>query len=100
MSERIHGAVTQIGPSLAPKLEVTRGQNVGETYKVKLKTRLGRELDNDIVLTDPRISRYHAQISMEAGEWTLTDLGSSNLTYLNGMTIDEPKVIQVGARLG
>ena len=54
MAEDFHGSVTQVGPSIAPKLEVTRGDNIGETYKVKLTTRIGREQDNDIILLDPK----------------------------------------------
>jgi TolB protein len=84
---------------MAPKLEVTRGENVGETFKVKLTTRIGRERDNDIVILDPKMSRYHAQISMEAGHWLLADLGSSNRTFLNGVAINEPTPLQEGDRI-
>ncbi len=100
MAENVHHQVTQVGPSVAPELEVTRGNNVGETYKVKLKTSIGRERDNDIVLIDPRISRYHAQISLEAGQWIVIDLGSSNRTYVNGTAITGPTVLQTGDRIG
>jgi len=99
MDEKQHGAATQVGPSMAPKLEVTQGENAGETFKVKFTTRIGRERDNDIVIVDPKISRYHAQISMEAGQWTLTDLGSSNRTYLNGEAVTEPTPLQPGDRI-
>ena len=74
MEERQHGAATQVGPSMAPKLEVIRGENVGKIYKIKLNTRIGREQDNDVVILDPKMSRYHAQILMEAGQWLLTTL--------------------------
>ncbi len=84
---------------MAPKLEVTKGENAGETYRVKLKTTIGRERDNDIVLADPNISRYHAQIAVEGGKWILTDLGSSNHTYLNGTTVTEPTVLHSGDRI-
>lgn len=99
MAENFHGSVTQIGPSLAPTLEVTRGENIGETYKVKLTTRLGRERDNDIVLLDPKISRHHARITMENGEWLLTDLGSANQTFLNGAAITGPTPLRPGDRI-
>lgn len=100
MEEREHGAATQVGPSMAPKLEVTRGENVGETFKVRLTTRIGRERDNDVVILDPKMSRYHAQISMEAGQWLLADLGSSNRTFLNGVAINEPMPLHGGDRIG
>lgn len=99
MDDRESGAITQVGPSMAPKLEVTKGENAGETFKVKLKTTIGRERDNDIVLVDPNVSRYHAQIAVEDGKWILTDLGSSNHTYLNGTTITVPTMLHSGDRI-
>ncbi|MCL4303704.1 MAG: PD40 domain-containing protein [Anaerolineae bacterium] len=99
MEEKQHGAATQVEPSRAPRLEVIRGENVGETFKVKLTTRIGRERDNDIVILDPKMSRYHAQISMEAGQWLLADLGSSNRTFLNGVAISEPTPVKEGDRI-
>ncbi len=100
MTKDFHGSATQVGPSMAPKLEVTRGDNIGETYKVKLITRIGRERDNDIVLLDPKISRYHAQLSLESGQWTLTDLGSANRTYIEGAPITEPVPLEGNERIG
>jgi S-DNA-T family DNA segregation ATPase FtsK/SpoIIIE len=99
MEERQQGAAAQTGSSIAPNLEVIRGENVGETYKVRLTTRIGRERDNDVVILDPKMSRYHAQISMDAGRWMLADLGSSNHTYLNGVAINEPTPLQAGDRI-
>ncbi|MFN8459967.1 MAG: FHA domain-containing protein, partial [Anaerolineae bacterium] len=96
MDERRHGIATQAGPSMGPRLEVIRGENVGKTYKVKLTTRIGREQDNDVVILDAKMSRYHAQIAIEGGQWRLTDLGSSNHTYLNGVIITEPTALKPG----
>ena len=51
-------------------------------YPVKL----GRESDNNIILEDPLkiISRSHAKIVNAEGLVQVSDLGSSNFTYLNG----------------
>ncbi len=44
---------------------------------------IGREDDNDLVIHDRTISRYHAAIFAEGGgDYTVSDLGSSNGTYL------------------
>lgn len=96
MDDRRHGIATQAGPSMGPRLEVVRGENAGRTYKVKLTTRIGREQDNDVVILDAKMSRYHAQIAIEGGQWRLTDLGSSNHTYLNGVMITEPTPLKPG----
>ncbi|MEW5960856.1 MAG: FHA domain-containing protein [Chloroflexota bacterium] len=44
--------------------------------------RIGRELDNDIVLTDARSSRYHAEIRRQADGLQIKDLNSANGTLL------------------
>ena len=48
---------------------------------------VGRLADCDVVLTDRGASRKHAQLRFRDGEWTITDLGSTNGTRLNGQTI-------------
>ncbi len=78
---------------MAPKLEVTQGQNVGTRHRVKLLTRIGREVDNDVVLTDTKVSRYHAEISFERGQWLIRDLGSYNRTYVNGGEVVQPTML-------
>jgi hypothetical protein len=48
---------------------------------------IGRLADCDVVLKDKGASRKHAQLKLRDGAWTLTDLGSTNGTRLNGQTI-------------
>jgi hypothetical protein len=48
---------------------------------------IGRLADCDVVLTDKGASRKHAQLKQRNGTWTITDLGSTNGTRLNGQTI-------------
>ena len=50
---------------------------------------IGRESDNDIVLDDSRVSRYHAKIELSGEVWYARDLGSKNGVYLNGERIDK-----------
>jgi pSer/pThr/pTyr-binding forkhead associated (FHA) protein len=52
-------------------------------------TRLGRALDNDIVLDDASISRYHAVIEARNGGYVVRDLGSHNGTWLGDTRITE-----------
>jgi hypothetical protein len=48
---------------------------------------VGRLAECDVVLKDKGASRKHAQLRFRDGAWTLTDLGSTNGTRLNGQTI-------------
>ena len=41
----------------------------------------------DVLLNDPKVSRIHARIHMEEGKYYLTDLNSTNGTYLNGVQL-------------
>ncbi|MCB0213390.1 MAG: FHA domain-containing protein [Anaerolineae bacterium] len=43
----------------------------------------GRELDNDLVLTDPRSSRHHAEFRRTGNVWEVRDLDSANGTLVN-----------------
>ena len=94
-----HNDSTVVGPSLVPKLEVLRGDGRGTVYTLKFKTRLGRESDNDIILSDPKVSRYHCQVTFEDGKWTLTDLGSANGTLHNGMPVSVPQTLTHGSQI-
>jgi ABC-type multidrug transport system ATPase subunit len=50
--------------------------------------RIGRSPDNDLVVDDLMVSRYHAELrKMPAGGYEITDLGSHNGTYVNGSRI-------------
>jgi len=57
--------------------------------KVKGRLSIGRSENNDIVLTEARVSRNHALISWRESDkqFIVTDLGSSNGTFLNGSKI-------------
>jgi pSer/pThr/pTyr-binding forkhead associated (FHA) protein len=45
---------------------------------------IGRSNESTIVLSDPMVSRSHARISLEKGQWILEDLGSANGTISDG----------------
>jgi hypothetical protein len=50
---------------------------------------LGRGLDNDIILEDTRVSRNHAQLRYRMRRFWVTDLNSTNGTFVNGERISE-----------
>jgi adenylate cyclase len=47
------------------------------------RIRLGRGSDNDVVLPDVSVSRYHAEIRRETSGWVVQDLKSTNGVELN-----------------
>jgi hypothetical protein len=61
---------------------------------LKLTLSIGRAPDNDVVLTDAKVSRYHSRIYKSAGKWHLVDLRSTHGTKLNGVLVKEPVLIK------
>ncbi len=45
---------------------------------------IGRRLDNDLLVDDPRVSRHHAQLRAIKNRYVLFDLNSSGGTFING----------------
>ncbi|MBE9076877.1 adenylate/guanylate cyclase domain-containing protein [Romeria aff. gracilis LEGE 07310] len=61
---------------------------------------VGRNDDNNLVLSDQWISRNHAMIqSMESGEFYLIDLGSRNGSFINGRRVTVPVPLHSGDML-
>jgi len=48
---------------------------------------IGRTPDNDIAIDHPLISRHHARLEKWDSRWTITDLQSTNGTYVNGRRV-------------
>ncbi len=49
---------------------------------------IGRDASNDLVLDNPSVSRFHAQIERVGQRYRVRDLRSSNGTFVNGVRID------------
>ena len=77
-------------PKEKPK---NKAENLQERLRTQGKLRIGRKADNDIVLSDPTVGRYHAELSYENDEYWLTDLDSLNGTYVNGERLKGRKQI-------
>jgi uncharacterized protein YkwD len=60
------------------------------------ETTIGSDPANQIVLGEPTISRRHAIIRRSGRRFTVTDLESSNGTFLNGRRIAKPARVQPG----
>jgi hypothetical protein len=72
-----------------PTLVLLLDEEAVKTVRIDRRVRIGRQADNDLVITDPGVSRHHAEIINENGTCTLHDLGSTNGTYVNGSVTTE-----------
>ncbi len=50
---------------------------------------IGRKLDNQLVIDDPRVSRSHAQIRAIKGRYVIFDLNSTGGTFINGQRVSQ-----------
>ncbi len=50
---------------------------------------IGRRVENTIVLDDPRISRYHAELRAVKGRYVLYDLDSKGGSFVNGVRVTQ-----------
>lgn len=57
---------------------------------------IGREAGNAIVINDAEVSRKHTQFVFQGGKYIVTDLGSTNGTFVNGQRLTGQHILQPG----
>ncbi|MGW0778386.1 FHA domain-containing protein [Streptomyces sp. NPDC002835] len=59
--------------------------------------RIGRALENELVVSDLQVSRHHAEFTAHPdGRFEIRDLGSHNGTYVNGQPIAKSGTVLIG----
>jgi len=76
----------QVTTGLIGILWVKDGNRRGHIYKIKDNTVISRR-EGDLILDDPKVSNPHAKFTVEEGQFTVWDFGSSNGTFVNGERI-------------
>ena len=82
---------------MAAFLIVQRGEDIGRRFDLDTtQLTVGRGSDNDMVLNDPMVSRYHAVVKRQGNGHLVIDLGSSNPVVINDQVCEpgEPRVLQ------
>jgi predicted component of type VI protein secretion system len=73
------------------------GPTPGKTIQLtKPELSIGRDLSNDIVISDADVSRKHARLVQQGESYLLEDLGSTNGTFVNGNRLTAPQTLQSG----
>ncbi|HEY8924099.1 MAG TPA: ATPase, T2SS/T4P/T4SS family [Polyangia bacterium] len=83
-------------------IKLTITEKGGETKALsfdKSEVMIGRVQGNDIVLSKGNISKRHTKIESSAGQLTVSDMKSTNGTYVNGRKIAEPTAVRGGDKI-
>lgn len=79
---------------------IQNGPLAGREVPIRLPVvRIGRAAGNDVVIPDDSVSATHARLEFEAGAWRITDLESTNGTYVEGVRLapEVPTPLAYGA---
>ena len=82
------------------KLILESGTESGTEYLLeKDELYLGRDVNNDIVINDPEVSRRHARITRIGEDYYFEDLGSTNGTFILGQRLSSPALLLPNAKI-
>jgi phosphoserine phosphatase RsbU/P len=91
------------GSGVFPMLVMVQGNEQRNIVLNRTPFSVGRKVDKDLVIADPRVSRDHALIVLEEDGFYLVDQGSKHGTFINGERIQRQKLerndrLEFGAR--
>lgn len=81
------------------KLVLLQGGSATAYPLVDLPVQIGRHPDCEVQLDSNMVSRYHARVSDESGNFMLEDLGSGNGTFVNSRKIEGLTELKNGDRV-
>ena len=82
------------------RLMARTGPVAGNVYPLEAQEiYIGRDLNNDIVINDPEVSRRHARLFVQGSSYVIEDLGSTNGSMVNGQRIVGPYNLNSGEEI-
>ncbi|MFD3487758.1 FHA domain-containing protein [Streptomyces sp. NPDC058665] len=92
-----HGGPGSGGAAGAPPVYGDRSPTTFHQVALGRVMRIGRALENELVVSDLQVSRLHAEFtSTPDGRFQIRDLGSHNGTYVNGQPIPKSGTALIG----
>ena len=87
----------KVSPATRVFLRIVDGPAAGETFEVgRAGATMGRSPENQIQKNDEKLSRRHAGIEFRDGSFWLSDLRSSNGTFVNQNRLNAPHRLRSG----
>ncbi|AXG77154.1 ABC transporter ATP-binding protein/permease [Streptomyces paludis] len=85
------------GGAGAPQVYGDRSPTTFHHFSLGRVMRIGRALENELVVSDLQVSRHHAEFTATPdGRFEIRDLGSHNGTYVNGQPIAKSATVLLG----
>ncbi len=82
-------------------LEVVEGPDAGRVFPLPPgEPQLIGRSSEALLITDPTVSRRHAELTPDGDRWYLRDIASSNGTFLNGRRLEGRIAIRTGDEIG
>lgn len=79
------------------RLVMRSGPSLGKIFMLeKPELFVGRDLNNEVVINDPEVSRRHARLFIQGNNYFIEDLGSTNGTFIAGQRLAGPYLLRVG----
>src|SRR5438309_4535172 len=99
----ITGSTSSPGSGVFPILVFVQGNEQRMMNLDHTPFTVGRKVDKDLVVADPRVSRDHALITSENGQFCVVDQGSKHGTFVNGervqrKTLERNDRVEFGVR--
>lgn len=79
------------------RLSKMEGVKIPDGFPLQSLARIGRDPRCEIHLPSQNISRFHAQVEWKDTGFQISDLGSTNGTYVNRRLIKEPTRLKIGS---
>lgn len=112
-------ALTAVSPPISPANQPSSGGNAtrilqsntqkqsvpsivisdGQTIPLATKVTIGRDRQANVTIDDERLSRNHFVLENQQGLILVTDLNSSNGTFVNGTRITSPTYVKQGSQI-
>ena len=86
--QTIIGPASDTGSGVFPTLVFVQGNEQRVINLDHSPFGVGRKVDKDLVIADPRVSRDHALIVSENGQFSVVDQGSKHGTFVNGERVE------------
>jgi len=82
------------------RVEVTAGPALGLATTLDAdQVSIGSAKGNGLVVGDPTVSRFHLELMRDGGDILVSDLGSTNGTYVGPVRITQPTTIGLGVQV-